>query len=200
MAVCKYHKYGHCKFQNVCRYQHNEELCETTQCDVYNCSKRHPKRCRYFEEFGRCKFGDFCSFAHVVKASTYYENADLFSSEFTDTNSRLSVVEDLLEKHANEVTELKAEIHLIREENNSLKEEVKNIFENVEKFVENIVKVTTETICSNLSTQQQVHEQKTYRLFDNIEKQLQAIAINLKPKSSQPSVSVFIKKTSQSKN
>ena len=76
---------------------------------------------------------------------------------------------------------------------------MKNIFENVEKFVENIVKVTTETICSKLSTQQQVHEQKTDQLFDNIEKQLQAIAINLKPKSSQPSVSVIMKKTTQSK-
>ena len=61
--VCKYWKFGHCKFKDKCRYVHYDALCNMDNCDVRNCSLRHPKTCRYFRNYGRCKYSP-CSYSH----------------------------------------------------------------------------------------------------------------------------------------
>ena len=63
--VCRHHKYGFCKFGKNCRTKHNDEVCETNNCEINLCDKRHPRSCRFFTEFGRCKFGDYCRYKHV---------------------------------------------------------------------------------------------------------------------------------------
>ena len=60
---CIYYKYGHCKFQNLCRNNHLQELCDIEHCDGRTCDKRHPKLCRYFQNYGKCKFSP-CSYHH----------------------------------------------------------------------------------------------------------------------------------------
>ena len=62
-GVCYYFKYGHCKFQSNCRNKHVEDLCENPSCEIAACEKRHPKKCKYFLNFGRCKFL-YCSYKH----------------------------------------------------------------------------------------------------------------------------------------
>ena len=41
--VCRYYKFGYCKFGEKCRNLHIEEKCENKQCDITNCDKRHPR-------------------------------------------------------------------------------------------------------------------------------------------------------------
>ena len=63
--VCRYNKFGYCKFGEVCRKFHNDELCEDTSCDPLMCQKRHPRECKYYRNFKICKFNP-CKFSHVL--------------------------------------------------------------------------------------------------------------------------------------
>ena len=62
--VCKYFKYGFCKFRDTCNLRHNDEICEEESCDIKQCFKRHPRQCRYYREYNRCKFGVQCCYRH----------------------------------------------------------------------------------------------------------------------------------------
>ena len=62
--VCRYFKFGHCKFADKCRLLHVKEVCETLSCAVWSCNLRHPRACKYFQEYNRCKFSDYCSYIH----------------------------------------------------------------------------------------------------------------------------------------
>ena len=55
--VCRFNKHGFCKFRDLCRYKHVDELCARQNCSGVNCSKRHPRLCRFHSRFGFCKFG-----------------------------------------------------------------------------------------------------------------------------------------------
>ena len=59
--VCLYNKYGYCKHKEMCRKRHVNEMCEKTSCEVYKCTSRHPKICKFFWNHGHCKF-DPCAF------------------------------------------------------------------------------------------------------------------------------------------
>ena len=62
--VCKHNKYGYCKFQEKCRFQHVKQICPRKDCEIEKCSLRHPRECRYYREYSRCKFGSFCFYHH----------------------------------------------------------------------------------------------------------------------------------------
>ena len=62
--VCKFHKYGHCKFFDRYQKKHSKELCENSNSEIINCSLRHPRACKFFQAYGRCKF-EPCSYRHV---------------------------------------------------------------------------------------------------------------------------------------
>ena len=61
--VCRYNKFGYCKFKEHCRKQHVNEVCTNDNCEVHSCSLRHPKSRKYYREYGRCKFNP-CAFKH----------------------------------------------------------------------------------------------------------------------------------------
>ena len=63
-TICKFNQSGFCKFQSHCRKQHYMEICTNTQCSMVTCVYRHPRACRYFNNFGRCKFEDSCAYLH----------------------------------------------------------------------------------------------------------------------------------------
>ena len=65
--VCRYFKFGFCKYTVNCRFLHVKENCESQDCDVSSCNLRHPKICRFFRDYSRCKFGEWCCFRHVHK-------------------------------------------------------------------------------------------------------------------------------------
>ena len=63
-TICSFRKYGHCRYGETCRYRHVNENCESESCNAAFCEKRHPKECRFWNQFKRCKFGTYCSFKH----------------------------------------------------------------------------------------------------------------------------------------
>ena len=66
-TICKFNKFGHCRFGSTCHKQHVIEKCDKKDCELRLCQLRHPAPCRYFSQYGRCKFGDFCSYDHIEK-------------------------------------------------------------------------------------------------------------------------------------
>ena len=66
-TVCLFNKFGHCKFSTRCRQFHLNEICENELCESQNCLKRHPRVCRFYNQYQRCKFGEFCSYLHQTK-------------------------------------------------------------------------------------------------------------------------------------
>ena len=46
--VCKHFKFGFCKFGEKCKKQHLKEICQTEDCNLKTCNKRHPKICKFF--------------------------------------------------------------------------------------------------------------------------------------------------------
>ena len=70
--VCRYNKFGYCKFGEVCRKQHVDELCDSSSCDPLTCIKRHPKECKFYRNYKRCKFNP-CKFSHMVSNQNYDE-------------------------------------------------------------------------------------------------------------------------------
>ena len=61
--VCRYNKYGYCKFGDKCQFRHNNALCVNKKCNVFDCEKRHPVVCKYFNNFKKCKFSN-CAYKH----------------------------------------------------------------------------------------------------------------------------------------
>ena len=188
MATCKYRKYGNCKFGKTCRFQHNDELCQDLECEISSCSKRHPKRCKYYQEFKRCKFGEFCSFIHeeflVIDSHENYQ----LKNDLNSMKSKLCHLEDIVSKQSNEVTMLKTEIEVLKEDNEKLKFEISNQMSNIETVTEKVVKQTDEIIITQLKSQQDAMEVQTNNRFNTLHTEIQALlkAFNLKPSSSLP--------------
>ena len=102
--VCRYFKFGFCRYMDKCRFKHVKELCENHDCEVISCSLRHPKICRFYRDYNRCKFGEWCYFKHVEKI----EN----SKEIFD---KLKALEKLVEEKDSLITILANKIKIIEE-------------------------------------------------------------------------------------
>ena len=74
--VCKYFKYGYCKYRDNCRRHHNKEICEDgLSCKASKvCPKRHPKLCIKLASEGFCRHGETCSYRHDTRSSTKIQN------------------------------------------------------------------------------------------------------------------------------
>ena len=46
-TICLHHKFGHCKYRDTCRQRHVQEHCESSECDIDSCVKRHQHVCRF---------------------------------------------------------------------------------------------------------------------------------------------------------
>ena len=66
--MCKFHKFGFCKFREVCKRTHLTQICESQlECkDTKQCRKRHPKSCKRYNSGNGCKYGEECAYNHKV--------------------------------------------------------------------------------------------------------------------------------------
>ena len=91
--ICQFYQNGYGKYRNLCRNQHVTEVCEVQNCNIIECIKRYPRKCRFFHELNRCKFKKYCLYSH--NQTTNYE------SEKTNLEKDLGVYvdEDLIIKN-----------------------------------------------------------------------------------------------------
>ena len=106
MELCLHNQKGYCKFGEKCIQRHETEICQNrNECTNKECSKRHPRDCKYFSQFGRCKFGEDCAYSHADKRKdTEVETLEKEVKEMKEDTKKV----DQLEK---EVKELKAEVN-----------------------------------------------------------------------------------------
>ena len=101
-AVCKYFQTGYCKYGQQCYKGHIKELCPT-QCNKSSCSKRHPRKCKYFSKTGYCKFNQGCAFAHEtegnnLKIEALENEIKVMKEEMKELKTRLMDKLEKLEK------------------------------------------------------------------------------------------------------
>ena len=64
--VCRYNKFGFCRYKEECKKHHVDESCVSLNCDISSCVNRHPKKCKFYK-YRRCKFGELCRFDHGME-------------------------------------------------------------------------------------------------------------------------------------
>ena len=169
ISVCAYHKYGHCKYKNTCRKRHVDELCKENACVIDLCSKRHPRQCRYYQNFGRCKCGKFCSFSHDVMANTSIRE------EILAMKHRLSQLEELTFKQASDLKTMSENIDALKKENDKLRQDAENFNANVKNIIEKVVSQTTEAVIKQMTTHQTSVENQTNLLLNSMQEQITSI-------------------------
>ena len=62
--ICKYNKFGYCKYKMECKFVHKIKICEKNRCEITKCKDRHPKQCRFNL---KCRRRLTCMFKHEIK-------------------------------------------------------------------------------------------------------------------------------------
>ena len=70
---CYHDNKGYCKKGESCQYIHYKVICENMKCSENHCDKRHPRSCKYFQQWGYFKSSTFCKFLHESNLK-YSEN------------------------------------------------------------------------------------------------------------------------------
>ena len=47
--ICQRNKFGFCKYNLQCKLRHQNDICDSENCKVSQCEKRHPKECFWFK-------------------------------------------------------------------------------------------------------------------------------------------------------
>ena len=95
-GICKYNKYGYCKYGETCHKYHEIRKCEDVKCETVTCLLRHPTPCRHFSIYRRCKFGSYCSFEHCEETDKIS-----FVCEIKELKSEITILKDKIDNLEN---------------------------------------------------------------------------------------------------
>ena len=126
--ICKYNKYGYCKFGNRCFRRHENRFCEKEECEVKSCSLRHPRKCRFFMEYNYCKFGSFCRFRHEVFADA--ESV----KEIKQLKSDLEKLREIIVEKDDKIKLKEIKIKELEERNSYFERDTKKLKEKIEEL------------------------------------------------------------------
>ena len=143
-TVCKFNQSGFCKFQSHCRKQHVMKICTNTQCSMVTCIYRHPRVCRYFDNFGRCKFADSCAYLHKRNGNL----CDIRKNQDKEIEELRKEVEEL----SKQVHDLRNILHEISNSPNQA-----NTRTSTSDFPANLVKPVLTSTCSSITMIQSKH-------------------------------------------
>ena len=163
--ICFRNKFGYCKYCEKCRFRHNDEKCEDSECVVYNCEKRHPKNCKHFGRYGYCKFTTFCRFEHrkqihIAENSEKIEKLEKklqtiqIPKENDDNLAKIKSLEEIIHNLKTSVEEKDGMIATMRERLDALEnkfteffvKEVKNKFTEIDTKLRAIEKTTEKIV------------------------------------------------------
>ena len=74
--ICIFEKFGFCRNGASCKFTHPTLVCDDQNCNIQECSKRHPQACRFFTTLKYCKFGESCKFLHKRKPDETINNEE----------------------------------------------------------------------------------------------------------------------------
>ena len=141
--MCRYNKYGFCKYGDKCHFRHENVVCVVKKCTVLDCDKRHPVTCKYYRNFKRCKYL-YCAYKHEKE------------SDVNENDERIEMIEVTLKNV--EATNKLTNIDILAKE--------------IDKKVENEMKILRKVIeekdleLSNLSKKLDISENKSKKKFE----------------------------------
>ena len=118
--VCRFNKFGFCKYGNHCFRQHENTICENVQCNICECPFRHPRKCKFFQQFHYCKFGNYCKYSH----------------DTSERRKTLKQVDDLKEEVKALKQEILEKVKMINEKDEKLKALVEKENEDLKEIEE----------------------------------------------------------------
>ena len=126
--VCRFYKFGFCKYKDLCRNMHVHTICENKSCDVISCNLRHPRKCSYYRDFKRCKFSEWCLFDHEEN------NEDVFKikEKLEENNKKIRDLEKIIMEKDNDIINI---VSRIEEMKKAMQEEVLSKVESLEKVI-----------------------------------------------------------------
>ena len=127
-TICHFNKFGFCKYGKQCFRYHESKVCENADCEVLQCSLRHPKRCRFYAEYHYCKFGEYCKFSHERVED---RKIKLIKKELDEVKKHLSEKEMEIKKIDEEIrkTEMRKEekIRMLLLKNEVIEKELRDV-------------------------------------------------------------------------
>ena len=143
--VCRYHKFGYCKFKTSCKFKHVTVVCDDDRCkNQHACQKRHPRVCKYFINFGSCKLGSACAYAHQTRRKVENGMIEQKLDELMKIiKEKDEVIDDLVVKN-------KEKDDIIKK----LMEDVKNITIEVKKLKDTEMKISSVEVVKNVTLEE----------------------------------------------
>ena len=134
---CPHNNTGYCKFNDQCRYQHYNTICEKSICRDIGCKKRHPRTCRYGKS---CKFNIYnaCFYKHdkdnqsnekeikklTEKLETIEKEVNCLKAEICQLKDVVKMKESQLRENSVDISEMKKKIKLLECKNETLKTQI----------------------------------------------------------------------------
>ena len=173
--ICRYNKFGHCKYGETCHKQHVKELCEIQSCEAQKCPKRHPRVCKYYYEYRRCKFGSFCSFSHRVSGNSI-EN----ENKIIEMERKISNLEKAVAENEDRIKKLKDKLDNVEVESKKSEDDLKHLaLQTVGAVSEIIVKKATEAVVEIVSKHQHESVKRNEAALEALCSQLKVLSSSL---------------------
>ena len=116
--VCRHFKFGFCKYGNTCKFQHNEAICDKSDCSVQDCPLRHPVSCRFYGDYQRCKFGSLSAYRHVnsryVRHNAMEETVKLLDERVKNLHTTIMSLTENIDEKFKKINDIEKEISLIK--------------------------------------------------------------------------------------
>ena len=134
--ICRYHKYGYCKFKESCTSYHAERECENGyNCpNIKACRLRHPKMCKKMVLEGHCRLGVRCAYRHKPRLISHHEDTKTLHEDMKTMKAEIDVLKNTVKS-----------LLTIKEEGEIIKKDIRNIKEEI-KFLVAFNKETAEKI------------------------------------------------------
>ena len=122
--MCRYYKFGYCKFKQQCHKEHVEAKCEALSAckDIKWCNKHHPKVCKIFALEIFCKYGERCAYEHFVK-----DQSKRVVDELVEDMKNIKAEMDMLKNKVKSLNQIKQEGKVIKKSIHELKADIQKI-------------------------------------------------------------------------
>ena len=130
---CWFQNSGFCKFQVNCKFKHVEGVCQETNCRNKSCSRRHPRKCRYFFLRNYCRFGQDCRYDHNFDCEACPNLKFLLNKEMEKVDSVTAEKDAIIETLKRELSEAKSELAFVGESESRKVDELEKEKHNLKK-------------------------------------------------------------------